>query len=153
MKFCEKCGAQMKDEAVLCVACGCMVRESMVRKPVKAVQEKSKRTDGERLPAVIFCSLGHAVFSMLSIFFMGLSIIFSEIAYASRFGNKSYVWSPKESFVFGALIFGILALLCGLASFIVGLAVGTKNREWFFACIAKLTSSVLLIIMPVVVLF
>ena len=150
MKYCEKCGAQMEDEAVLCVACGCMVREVMAKRTaVKPVRQKSKRTDGERSLGVLFLSLAHSVLAMLSALFIILSMLWATYEVVSRSKEgvvKRFTMLPEESLVIMALVMGIFSLLCGLASFVVGLVMGTKNKEWIFAGIGKLVASVLLII-------
>ena len=33
MKFCEKCGAELNDEAVVCVKCGCSMGNAVANAP------------------------------------------------------------------------------------------------------------------------
>ena len=35
MKYCEKCGSELLDEAILCPKCGCMVRGNEKVQPKK----------------------------------------------------------------------------------------------------------------------
>lgn len=150
MKYCEKCGAQMEDEAVLCVACGCMVREVMIKSGLsKDVRSKNRREDGERLPVVLSFSLAHTVFSTLAFFFVLLSMLYANYEVISRTTEgvvRKFTMLPEEPFVIVALAMSIFSLLCGLASFIAALAVGTKNKEWVFAFVGKLVASVLLLL-------
>lgn len=50
MKYCVKCGAELRDEAVVCPKCGCMVDGRLVEKdfPGKIEERKSSL----RLPTI-----------------------------------------------------------------------------------------------------
>ena len=41
MKYCQKCGSQLFDEAVMCPKCGCPAEKAQMEKPNN---EKTKRT-------------------------------------------------------------------------------------------------------------
>ena len=57
MKYCSKCGAQMVDEAVICVKCGCAVM------PMPSVNEKAASQKSSVLKNLAF------VFMLLSVVF------------------------------------------------------------------------------------
>lgn len=40
MKFCQKCGHQLLDEAMICPGCGCITDHSIIEKP--AIPEKTR---------------------------------------------------------------------------------------------------------------
>lgn len=44
MKFCEKCGSELADEAQLCMNCGCPVTGNDKKMPQKATKKMSKKT-------------------------------------------------------------------------------------------------------------
>lgn len=62
--FCEKCGNELLDEAVVCTKCGCLVKNS--KQQTKNIEQKNKEVD--------FCNF----FSWAS-FVLALCAIFSSI--------------------------------------------------------------------------
>lgn len=44
MKFCEKCGSELADEAQVCMNCGCPVAGNDEKMPQKATKKMSKKT-------------------------------------------------------------------------------------------------------------
>ena len=66
MKFCEKCGNQLLDEAVMCPKCGCAVAS---KQPTAEQNKKAKN----QLLGVIFIILGVAILvTTVSLVFMQL---------------------------------------------------------------------------------
>ena len=70
MKFCVKCGKELMDEAVICIGCGCAVREE------KTIV--SKKTSGLNVAAKVFMVIGTVGNSWLSVFILFLTIVWNE---------------------------------------------------------------------------
>ena len=62
MKFCTKCGAEMHDEAVLCVKCGCYVDTQVP--PVNIPQNLPKQESGITTAAKIFMIIGTVIMAL-----------------------------------------------------------------------------------------
>ncbi len=102
MKYCEKCGAELLDEAVICPKCGCGVRSAaMVGAPI---QLKTNR--------------GLFKFIILSILTLGIYgiVVLSSVStdiniIASRYDGKKTMHYCLVLFVFSWLTMGIVPLV------------------------------------------
>lgn len=58
MKFCSHCGAELRDEAILCTKCGCSVNAAPVRTPEPATPSVRycNYCGAEVLPAAVVCT-------------------------------------------------------------------------------------------------
>lgn len=100
MKFCQKCGSELMDEAVICPKCGCSVR-SMDR---PAIQLKTNR--------------GLIKFILLSIITFGIYgiVVMSSVStdintIASKYDGKKTMHYCLVLFIFSWLTFGIVPLV------------------------------------------
>lgn len=94
MKFCEKCGNQLTDDAVICVNCGCAVKSNLDEETNAAPQElfSSKNSItaivmagiGILIPIMGFVFLGPIIDLILSI----ACIVFSIIALVTAIKAK-----------------------------------------------------------------
>ena len=57
MKYCSKCGAEMMDEAVFCVKCGCAVENSVIFRP-------ASRKSGAVTAAKVFMIIGTVLMAL-----------------------------------------------------------------------------------------
>ena len=63
MKFCEKCGKELFDEAVICVGCGCPVEKTKVKEEEKILTPNKNK------------KLWMIVLSILFVVFVGVAIL------------------------------------------------------------------------------
>lgn len=48
MKFCQKCGKELMDEAVMCPACGCAVGDGQPKNQTSEVSEPKSKWDSKK---------------------------------------------------------------------------------------------------------
>ena len=139
MKYCSKCGAQMNDEAVLCVACGCMIESALSKSATRPARVSSpKAKSGEGNSSFRAFSFVHSVLSMLALYFVAISMILAE-AYTYR-GVVTIL--PNSACIIASLGFGVLSLALAIVCLIVG-AKRTQVRE-SLSGILRIIASVLL---------
>ena len=102
MKFCEKCGKEIMDDAVICPGCGCMVNGNATTSQNKP-QKKTSVSLILGIIGIVFAWLFALVGHIVSI----LGIVF---------GIKEY----KESEQFSGLILSIIGEVCSIFSSIIG---------------------------------
>ena len=110
MKYCSKCGAEMVDEAVFCVKCGCAVENSIVFPD--AAQNTASQKSGTVTAAKVFMILG-TVLMALCTYCIGLAwclpmtiVYFNKIKRGEPIGTGFKVCS----LLFVSMIAGILML-------------------------------------------
>lgn len=69
MKFCTKCGAELMDESVICVKCGCAVENSSL---TQTESVESPRKSGLSTAAKVFMVLGTIIMALWT-FCIGLA--------------------------------------------------------------------------------
>ncbi len=104
MKYCEKCGAQINEEAVVCVNCGCSVPNSKRVNTAPVGQLKTNRS----LLKFIFLSI--ITFGIYAIVVM--SAVSTDInTIASRYDGKKTMHYCLVCFIFAGLTLGIVPLV------------------------------------------
>ncbi len=76
MKYCSKCGAQLLDEAVICIKCGCAVSPVGVPTQEKATKKESS---GMRTAAFILMIISLSIWTFYALLFLILGIASGEI--------------------------------------------------------------------------
>ena len=66
MKYCAKCGAEMLDEAVICVKCGSFVN---CEEPLNSASALPQQESNAAVAAKIFMLLSTVLYSVLAVFF------------------------------------------------------------------------------------
>ena len=81
MKYCSKCGAELFDEAVICVKCGCPVspQYAYAREP----QKKAPKTSGFRIASMVLLIVTLSIVAL----YAGL---FSFVALIGAFGGAEF---------------------------------------------------------------
>lgn len=109
MKFCTKCGAELVDEAIICVKCGCAVESTEIS------QSESKappRKSGLSTAAKVFMVLGTIIMAMWT-FCIGLAWCLPlTIIYFKKVNNGEPIGVGFKicSLLFVSMIGGILML-------------------------------------------
>ena len=108
MKYCVKCGAEMVDDAVICVKCGCLVGGAMPA----ANQQQPVAASGTKTAAKVFMIIG-TVFMSLYTFLIGLSwCLPMTISYCNKIKRGEPISTGFKvcSLIFVNMIAGILML-------------------------------------------
>lgn len=124
MKFCQKCGKELFDEAVICPGCGC---------PVECSHSKEEDTFVDKINAVLILNIVAVIISFLSGF-----------AYS---GLQAGSWSEVLSEFFSdPLVYRLFVLVC--ISFVVSLLIKLVSSKmklfrivrwlYFFAILATI---------------
>lgn len=153
MKFCTKCGAELYDEAIICVKCGRMVENPPLpkSKPIKVKPPRIPRANGEPSILLIVSNFVHSLGVALSLFFLFLGFGYPYVN--SRLETKKVV---KEEYITGvytyfnldsdviitAFIFSCVALAFGIISFVMTLWEKHKF-ERLFTSISRLTIGII----------
>ena len=100
MKFCSKCGAQVNDEAVICVSCGCAIEGA--NRPVRQL----KTTRG-LLKYIIFSLITFGIYPLVMMTLVGeeMNLV------ASKYDGKKTMNFCLVAFIFSWLTFGIVPLV------------------------------------------
>lgn len=102
MKFCSKCGAQVRDEAEVCTSCGCRVGGAVSAAP--AAQLKTNRS------LIKFILLSMITFGIYGLVVM--SAVSTDINYiAGKYDGKRTMHYCLVFFLFSWLTFGIVPLV------------------------------------------
>ena len=148
MKFCTKCGHELVDDAVICLACGCMVGGANAPKKAETSTESPEGTPSEssgKLPAVF--NFVFTLATMVSGFFLVLSLAFP---YAEVWLDAVYVY-PQIDLAILAWLCSFVSLGFGVASFSVTLAkrLGTEKM---LGAIARFIMGVMLSLLCFIVI-
>lgn len=145
MKYCEKCGAELFDDAVICTKCGRML---------ETTKEKEKELlPLEKKPSTLL-NVFNFVFSLLAVitlFWMieaiGYSYVGVDVSVSSYTGKiTSYAWFyPESGFTVLAFIFALPSFAFGIVSFVMTL-VEKHRGERLLSGVFKLVVGVLLLI-------
>ena len=147
MKYCTKCGAELFDEAVICVKCGSLVAgaQTMLQQPnplgetIEAQLSTLQKIANLVLPLAAYVAL----------FFEFLSIVFGRVSARMSYSSRSQSYNVSTDFFLDgdlnivAFLFAILAFAAAITSFYATIAL--KHRgEQLFSGIKRLTAGVLL---------
>ena len=148
MKFCTKCGAELFDEAVICVKCGRMV-ERPAPETTPSTPKDPPSAAIERKPSLILVisNFAHFIATSLLVLFLILSVGMSGV-YSSAYTKPKYryvtsagtildsitvdVYSylhPAYELLILAFIFGVISFLFGIVSFVMTLAERHKGER------------------------
>ena len=100
MKYCEKCGKEIMDEAVICPSCGCAVKSAEQPKTVSAASTASASKKG-RTSKIL------GIISVLLLWPLGIASIILAVQSKNETGGEM-----KKDAKTG-LILGIIALIWG----------------------------------------
>ena len=104
MKFCQHCGKEIMDEAVVCVGCGCAVNNPIVNQSTSAKAEK-------KASASLILGIIGIVFAWLFALVGHITSIIGIIL-----GIKEY----KETEKITGLVISIIGEICSIFSSIIG---------------------------------
>ena len=106
MKFCEKCGKELFEEAVICTGCGCRVSNSNAVATANVVIESKKKTQVSLVLGIIGIVFAW-VFALVGHITSVIGIVF---------GVREY----KESGKISGLTLSIIGEVCSIISSIIG---------------------------------
>ncbi len=102
MKYCEKCGAELLDEAIVCPKCGCSVKSTKAERPV--IQLKTNRS---LLKLILLSIITFGIYGIVV-----MSAVSTDInTIASRYDGKKTMHYCLVAFVFSWLTIGIVPLV------------------------------------------
>ena len=78
MKYCSRCGAQLFDEAVICIKCGCAVAPAGIPGQEKTLKKSSS---GMRTAAFVLMIIKLSIFTFYSLLCLISGIALGEIDY------------------------------------------------------------------------
>lgn len=102
MKYCEKCGTQVNDDAVVCVGCGCQIGGSQPRATMAKLKTNRGLIKYILLSIITFGIYGLVVMSAVS---TDINII------ANRYDGKKTMHYCLMLFIFSWLTFGIVPIV------------------------------------------
>ena len=153
MKFCEKCGHQLVDEAIVCVNCGCAISNCNSNHGVEPSAVKEKKEN-----ALVAFNFVSSIFIVLCLFFAFISIALAYV-YATAELTGSYTYRINVNVRFWLNDSGaILAFLCSLGSFgfgITSLVIALAKKvesDKLFNSILRLIVGILLVVLSIVLL-
>lgn len=147
MKFCSKCGAELFDDAVVCVKCG---RAVGVEKAEEKIDKKDEVPTKKASMLVSVFGFVSTVFTALALFFLFISIFDCYIDVERNYVSV-YSTSYSADFYLNArwfccaLISSVGSLGCALTAFIISLAKKQKG-ERLLLVISRLIFGVLLFV-------
>lgn len=109
MKFCQKCGKEISDEAVICTSCGCMVRNDNENKFISTTPASK-----EKIQASMILGIIGIVFAWLFALVGHITSIVGIVL-----GIKEY----RESNRMSGLVLSIIGEICSIFSSIIGAVV------------------------------
>lgn len=102
MKYCEKCGAEIMDEAVVCPKCGCSVKSAKAEKP--AIQLKTNRS---LLKFILLSIITLGIYGIVV-----MSAVSTDInTIAAKYDGKKTMHYCLVLFIFSWLTMGIVPLV------------------------------------------
>ena len=109
MKFCEKCGRELAEDAVVCVGCGCPVAGGVTKPAVQTapVENKQKEKSGGAVVFGIIGIVGAFLFALIGHIASIIGIVL---------GIKDYRKTGKMT----GLVLSIVAEVCCIFSSIIG---------------------------------
>lgn len=143
MKYCSRCGAQMKDEAVLCVSCGVMVEGIMINQAQTKRAPRVKTNSLEETTLIETFSFIQFSLLVLSAFFVVMSLVFYEAVRGTAVFDRYYV--PNTACVVIALLIGLIAMCVSIFC----LALGARQeyvKKQMIPLINKFIISVMIVI-------
>lgn len=102
MKFCTHCGAEINEEAEICVKCGCRVEEKKPSRPLAQLKTNRSLVKFILLSLITFGIYGLVVLSGVS---SDINLI------ASRYDGKKTMHFCLVTFIFAPLTLGIVPLV------------------------------------------
>lgn len=102
MKYCEKCGAELLDEAIVCPKCGCRVKSTTAERPV--IQLKTNRS---LLKLILLSIITLGIYGIVV-----MSAVSTDInTIASKYDGKKTMHYCLVLFIFSWLTLGIVPLV------------------------------------------
>lgn len=129
MKFCQKCGKELNDDAVICIGCGCAVPTAKESAPTHtstqtpaaesaSYSSDSAASDGLGITSIVLGAIGIPFSLLLAItgyFFGGAGLALAIISSKKNpFSNKGKV----------GLILSIITLTCAFVNSLMGFFLG-----------------------------
>ena len=98
MKYCEKCGTQVNDDAVVCTGCGCAIGNSQTNAPAAKL-----KTNRGLVKYILLSLITFGIYSLVV-----MSAVSSDInLIASRYDGKKTMHYCLMAFIFSWLTLGI----------------------------------------------
>ncbi len=147
MKYCTKCGAQLADEAVICVGCGCMTDAMQARTSVEATPTQPQQAvQNLNMPSRLLGLFGF-MFNLLAALTVTFLLWSLAWMYVSPYGS---VW-PDGTLTTFAFICSLPACGFGICCFIKTLTEKLQS-VWLFPGIIKFIIGIILPILSLVFL-
>ena len=117
MKFCEKCGKELMDDAVVCMGCGCSVGKAPAAPKPSAAVEKS---GGAQSSALSIVSIVVGAIGILMAWLIALlGYIFGGAALACALVAGKKVPGDKKAKT--GLLLAVITLVCSVINSILGM--------------------------------
>ena len=122
MKFCEKCGKELMDDAVVCTGCGCAVSKSAAVKKTESAapaENESKASSPAASAGVVIGIIGIVaawLLALLGYMFGGAGLICAIVAKKKN---------PNDKKARTALGLSLIALGCSIINSIIGVMIMT----------------------------
>ena len=113
MKYCSHCGAEVSDEAVICMKCGCAIKSA----PKPANQEASNLQDTKSNSLMVAAIVLGIVGIVVSWVFALIGHIASIVAIVLGIVALKKIGKPT------GLILGIIGELCSIISSVIGVVL------------------------------
>ena len=151
MKYCEKCGAELFDDAVICTKCGRMLEPTRAEKSGESELLVDKRPS----TLLIVFNFVFSLLAVLTLLWMLEAVFYSYVdvdvdVSISSYTNKittyayAYLW-PESGFSVLAFISALPTFAFGIVTFVMTL-VGKHRGERLLSGIFKLAVGALLLI-------
>ena len=145
MKYCEKCGAELFDEAVICTKCGRMLEAARMGKKEVLPLEKRPSTLLTVFNFVFSVLVGITLLWMMeAVFYSYVSVNVGISSYTGKITSSAWCYH-EWGFVILAFVFSLATFAFGIVSFVMTL-VEKHRGERLLAGIFKLVVGVLLLI-------
>ena len=135
MKFCEKCGHQLLDEAVICTNCGCMVRppQSAPKAPQNIAQNTEMAEKEKKGSCLDVFNFVFSILSVLCLFFILLSFVYAWVntsiyeGYRSSWANSYF--DAEDGLGAVAFFLGLGSLAFSIVSFVMSIVTKVEREK------------------------
>ncbi len=132
MKYCQKCGKEIMDEAVVCPSCGCSVANSEIKNVRKASTFKRNRILWIIILSVLFVIFAIATVSLLDGVHYHIDM-YQFYGACLKKGSVGVTYQDVDKAKYDIMLYSVVVGLCGLfslASFIGDIClIATKKAD------------------------
>ena len=151
MKYCTKCGAELFDEAVICVKCGSLVAsaQTILQQPKVRKNPLGETIEAQLSTLQKIANLVLPLAAYVALFFEFLSIVFGRVSARMSYSSRSQSYNVSTDFFLNsdlnvvAFLFAILAFAAAITSFYVTIALRHRGEQ-LFSGMKRLTAGALL---------